>query len=93
MRALAAALAALFLAGCFSSEKALFGEDDAVVPIADGGLYELRSSLKPREAQTVRITRIGRAYAWEAGDDNVRMRVMLAATSPIGLALSPWRKT
>jgi hypothetical protein len=78
---LAAAVAALFLAGCFTSEKALFDEDDAVVPIADGGLYELRSSSKPRKAQTVRITRIGRAYAWDviSSDDNVRMRVMLVS--------------
>ena len=28
MRTLAAAVAALFLAGCFTSEKALFDEDD-----------------------------------------------------------------
>jgi hypothetical protein len=78
MRALAAMLAALFLAGCFYSTKALFGDNDAVIPIRDGAIYELRSPEKDAPPQRVRFTRVGNSY---------EMSYIGASKAP------PWRVT
>lgn len=84
MRTLAAMLAALTLAGCFSSEEALFGEDDGVAPITDGAIYEWRPSEQngPHEA-VVRFVRVDGGYELRAmkGDDSIGMRVMLSSIS------------
>jgi hypothetical protein len=63
MRLLGALLAALAVASCaFGSERALFSDEDAVVPFTDGAIYTWTPNSEPDEAMTVRFVRIGDRY-------------------------------
>ena len=78
---LAATLASLTLAGCFSSERALFSDQDAVVPITEGAIYEWRSNKPTERPQLVRFSRVGHGYVLRSatGDDDAPMQLLFAS--------------
>ncbi len=65
-------LAALGLAGCFTSNQPLFGDDQAVAPYAKITFVKHDAS----DAKTATLTREGKAYVTKTKDGTVTMRFM-----------------
>jgi hypothetical protein len=58
-----AVVSALALASCaFSSEQALFADNEGAAPIADGAMYDWKPSNEADEDFVVRFTRVGSGY-------------------------------